>query len=63
MEKVLDLRMSNYQALSKNELLETNGGDPSGGLLLGIAAALVSIYEIGKAVGREIYYETHCSNC
>ena len=59
MENLLDLNQIQVQKLDKEKLLKIDGGDPTGGLLLGIGAALYSIYKIGEAIGREIYYETH----
>jgi hypothetical protein len=59
MEKTLNLKMPGVMELGKEEMKEVEGGDPSGGLLLGISAALLAIYNLGKAIGKELYYETH----
>jgi hypothetical protein len=59
MEKTLDLEQIEVQLLDKEKLLKISGGDPTGGILFGAAAALFSIYKIGEAIGRELYYETH----
>ncbi len=54
------LQVENYGVVELDQFdREKVAGGNWGGLVSGIAQALVAVYDVGKAVGRELYHVTH----
>ena len=54
----LDLISDGVQEIDAMAKEDVNGG-VFGAIILGVAGALFATYQVGKAIGKEIYYEIH----